>query len=217
VSSKSRDYREPRRRGFDDDVPFSFDAPRRGKAPSAFGGGAPVDTSPPQGPVVAATVKWFNPEKGFGFAELDDGSGDAFLHIRALEAAGRQSVSPGAKLRVNVGQGAKGPQITRVIEVDDSGAVEAPVARRPQQDRPRGPRHMHDESSAVEVSGTVNWFNPEKGFGFVTGQDGGKDVFVHVSVLERSGVATLAQGQAVSMRVVDTPKGREALSISLVP
>ena len=63
--------------------------------------------------------------------------------------------------------------------------------------------------------GTVKWFNAEKGFGFVACDDGGKDVFLHVSVLERSGLAALGEGQAVTMRVVDTPKGREAVAISL--
>ena len=63
--------------------------------------------------------------------------------------------------------------------------------------------------------GTVKWFNADKGFGFVACDDGGKDVFLHVSVLQRSGVTQLAEGQRVSMGVVDTPKGREAVSISV--
>jgi CspA family cold shock protein len=63
--------------------------------------------------------------------------------------------------------------------------------------------------------GTVKWFNADKGFGFVACDDGGKDIFLHVSVLQRSGVAELAEGQRVSMGVVDTPKGRGAVSISL--
>ncbi len=61
----------------------------------------------------------------------------------------------------------------------------------------------------------MKWFNGEKGFGFVTVGDGGKDVFLHISVLERAQLTQLAEGQRVSMRVVDTPKGREAISIAL--
>src|SRR5271154_4273655 len=100
--SKGRDFRQPRRRGFDDDMPQPYDtrgpAPRPASRP--FGGPSSFDQSPAAGPVVDATVKWFNPEKGFGFTELADGSGDAFLHIGTLQASGHDSVAPGAKLRV---------------------------------------------------------------------------------------------------------------------
>jgi CspA family cold shock protein len=208
---KGKGFREPRRRGFDDDEPFGHDirAPRPSRP---FGGGMSREPAAAEGPAVEATVKWFNPEKGFGFAELADGSGDAFLHIAALQAAGHDSVLPGAKLRASVGQGAKGPQITRVIEIDESAA--APPPRRSPQGGGAS-RYAPDPSSAVDMSGTVKWFNPDKGFGFVACDDGGKDVFLHVSVLQKSGVPQLAEGQRVSMGVVDTPKGREAVSISL--
>ena len=65
------------------------------------------------------------------------------------------------------------------------------------------------------TTATVKWFNGEKGFGFVAGEDGGRDVFIHISVLMRANLATLAEGQRVSMRVVETPKGREAISLNL--
>jgi len=63
--------------------------------------------------------------------------------------------------------------------------------------------------------GIVKWFNSQKGFGFIQPSDGGKDVFVHISILGPSGIQSLTEGQPVTMQVVDTPKGREALSISL--
>jgi cold shock protein len=174
-----------------------------------------------EGPEVDAVVKWFNGQKGFGFVELGDGSGDAFLHVAVLQQSGRQSVLPGSKMRVATAQGPKGRQVARVITVDESTATEAP-RRPPREGGPggggagggfsRGPR---DLSSAVEMSGTVKWFNTEKGFGFIAPEGGGKDVFIHISVLGRSGITGLAEGQQVSMRVVETPKGREAVSISL--
>ena len=64
------------------------------------------------------------------------------------------------------------------------------------------------------AQGTVKWFNSEKGFGFVVTEDGGKDVFVHISVLEKAGLRSLAEGQRIAMRVVQTPKGREAVSVT---
>lgn len=162
-------------------------------------------------PSVDAVVKWFKPEKGFGFVELNDGSGDAFLHIGTLHAAGHETVPPGAKLKVNISTGAKGVQVARILEVDATGAAErAP----PSRDAFRH-RRTPDPSTAVSVTGTVKWFDDHKGFGFVQSNDGGKDVFVHISILGPLGIHNLAGGQPVTMQVVDTPKGREALSISL--
>jgi cold shock protein len=211
---RGRDFRGPRRRGFSDD---DFPPPDMPEAPRRAYGSFP--SSPmAEGPEVDAVVKWFNGQKGFGFVELGDGSGDAFLHIAVLQQANRQSVLPGAKLRIATAQGPKGRQVARVISVDESTATEAP--RRPPREGGGGgggfgrapPR---DLSNAVEMTGTVKWFNTEKGFGFIAPESGGKDVFVHISVLGRSGIAGLAEGQQVSMRVVETPKGREAVSISV--
>jgi CspA family cold shock protein len=167
----------------------------------------------PPGPSVDAVVKWFKADKGFGFVELSNGAGDAFLHIGAIQSAGYETVPPGAKLKVLVGNGAKGAQVTRVLEVDTTGAVERAPPR--SFDGPRPPRRAPDPSTAIQVSGKVKWFDDTKGFGFVSSNDGGKDIFVHISILGPAGLSHLAEGQGVSMRVVDTPKGREALSIAL--
>ncbi len=220
--SKGRDFRGPRKRGFDDDMPSSpyesrpsrpASRPFGSGAPSGFGGGGgDMMAPPPAGPTVDAVVKWFKADKGFGFVELQNGQGDAFLHIGAIQSAGYETVPPGAKLKVMVGNGAKGAQVTRVVEVDTAGAQE----RAPQRsfDSPRPVRRAPDPSTAVQVSGKVKWFDDTKGFGFVSSNDGGKDIFVHISILGPAGLSHLAEGQPVSMRVVDTPKGREALSIS---
>ena len=216
---RKRDSRGPKRRGFDDDFTPQEPASRR----SSFGDRSqrsdrPQRSAPqPEGPAVDATVKFFSAEKGFGFVELGDGSGDAFLHVSVLQAVGHDGVQQGTKLRVNVGQGQKGRQVTAVLEVDTSSAVSTPSRG------PRGPggpprrsfgREEPDASSAVTLRGTVKWFNETKGFGFAAAEDGGKDVFIHISVLTKSGIPNLAEGQAVEMRVVQTPKGREAISIS---
>ena len=214
---KGRDFRGPRRRGFDDDMPPVFDAPVSAPRPAgrpAYGGGGGGIS---EGPIVDATVKWFNAEKGFGFTELADGSGDAFLHIGQLQAVGRETISPGAKLRIQIGQGAKGAQVTKVLDIDDSTAVASPPrAAGGGGLGPRGPRRGPDPSTAVAMTGTVKWFNRDKGFGFIAGQDGGKDVFVHISILQAAGLSDLPEGQPVNMRVVETPKGREAISVDPV-
>ena len=217
--SKGKDFR-PRKRGFDDDEgPMSFDrSPARtprapfgggfGAAPEVMGG-APVIP-------VDATVKWFKSDKGFGFVELANGAGDAFLHIGALQAAGYEAVPPGAKLKVQVTQGQKGAQVGRVLEVDMSSASEAaPPRRQFDANAPRPARRAPDPTNAIEIGGSVKWFDETKGFGFAASDDGGKDVFIHISILRPANIAHLPDGQAVRMRVVDTAKGREAVSISL--
>ena len=136
--SKGKDFR-PRKRGFDDDGPMSYDSkPRQsrgyggvpeggyGGPPPGGGASAPVSSS---APAVDAVVKWFKADKGYGFVELAGGQGDAFLHANALHNAGHETVPTGAKLRVQVGAGAKGAQVTRVLEVDTSSAVERPPQR----------------------------------------------------------------------------------------
>ena len=69
--------------------------------------------------------------------------------------------------------------------------------------------------TAVEETGTVKWFNPERGYGFIALANGGKDVFVHVSALERSGIEGLSEGQSVVVDVVEGRKGPEAVRVRL--
>ena len=275
---RGRDFRGPQKRGFDEggEPRWPDQAPPSGGFGGGYGGGgggfgggggsgggfggggfdrgparggaAPVAT----GPERDATVKWFNKEKGFGFVELGDGSGDAFLHIRAVEAAGHADLMPGTRLSVTTAQGQKGPQVTSVTSVDTSTA-EAPAPRR--ELRPRtggfggggggygagggggygsggggyggggggyggggggaGGGGRFASGPSVEMSGTVKWYDPAKGFGFVSVNDGGKDVFVHRSALSRAGLESLAEGQQVTLAVVDGQKGREAQSINV--
>jgi CspA family cold shock protein len=61
------------------------------------------------------------------------------------------------------------------------------------------------------ATGTVKWFNADKGFGFIQPQDGGKDVFVHISAVQAAGLRNLNEGQTVSYDVI-TERGREAAS-----
>ena len=218
---KGRD-RGPRRRGFDDD--FYVAPPARHERPQAPFRRAPRENAAPSGPAIDAIVKWFNPDKGFGFVELGDGSGDAFLHIAVLQAAGHDAVDPETKMTVQVGQGQKGRQVTAVLTVDAAsggggggGGGGAPrSAARPPPRGASGGRERPDPATAVEVEGTVKWFNPDKGFGFVVCEDGGKDVFVHVSVVERAGLRGLDEGQRLAMKVVKTQKGREATSLTVL-
>ena len=153
---------------------------------------------------VTATVKWFNASKGFGFVAPSDGTPDAFLHISALERAGLSQVAEGTTLVVDLGQGNRGPQVVTVHEVDSSTATAAP----------RAPRMDRGPSETVE--GVVKFFSAEKGFGFVQTDQGGKDVFVHIKALERSGIKALETGQRVRCTTTQGQKGPQADTVALI-
>jgi CspA family cold shock protein len=198
--------RPSRRRGFDDD---NYQPPSRnfGYAPPRS---AQFDS--PSGPAVHAVVKWYNPEKGFGFVTLADGSGDAFLHVSVVERAGHGSVPPGASIEVRAGPGPKGPQVTELLSVDASTAGQEP----PRRPRPERPSYAPVDRPTVEELGTVKWYNSTKGFGFIAPDHGGKDIFVHASALERSGVMDLADEQRVAVDVAEGQKGPEAVRLRLI-
>ncbi len=79
----------------------------------------------------------------------------------------------------------------------------------------RESRDFFNEESNMsnKITGTVKWFNDEKGFGFIE-QDGGKDVFVHHSTINAEGHRTLHEGQKVTMEVVQGEKGLQAENVT---
>jgi CspA family cold shock protein len=162
-------------------------------------------------------VKWFEPEKGFGFVQVEDGSSDAFLHVRAVQAAGHEALPPGARLKVRVAQGQKGPQVTEILSVDlstaDPNAASRPRSGPPGGARPARPPRAAPGGPTEEVEGVVKWYNTQKGFGFIGSEQSGKDIFVHATALERSGLSALAEGQRVIVQVAEGAKGPEARSI----
>ena len=63
------------------------------------------------------------------------------------------------------------------------------------------------------ATGTVKWFNDAKGFGFITPDGGGKDLFAHFSAIQGSGFKTLKENQRVTLEVTNGPKGEQAINI----
>ncbi len=59
-------------------------------------------------------------------------------------------------------------------------------------------------------AGTVKWFNPEKGYGFIQPETGGQDVFVHISAVERAGLTTLTEGQKINFELIQDRRGRSS-------
>ncbi|HUC71521.1 MAG TPA: cold shock domain-containing protein [Stellaceae bacterium] len=161
----------------------------------------------PTGRRVDAKVKWFNPSKGFGFVTLSDGSQDAFLPMAVLRRAGYEDAREGASISCEVSAGAKGPLVTSVLNVDNRTATGPPTG---------GGFDRRIAGTSTTVEGAVKWFEPEKGYGFISLDGGGKDVFIHITALRRSGVAALDAGQRVRVEVVDGKKGQEAERVTLI-
>ena len=114
-------------------------------------------------------------------------------------------------MRFGSGSGQKGQQVTEILSVDSSTAAQEP-ARRP---RPERPQESPDQTS-VEEFGTVKFYARDKGFGFIVRDNGGKDIFVHASALNRVGLSELAEGKRVAVDMVEGGKGPEAVGIRLI-
>jgi CspA family cold shock protein len=156
-----------------------------------------------QGFQTEAIVKWFNLTKGFGFVAPVDGSSDAFIHSSVVSRAGLRDVAEGTKMLVHIGDGEKGRQVLSIVQVLGTGEI-------PQSNRApaTGPE--------AQLTGTVKWFKPDKGFGFVMPDDGGRDIFIHRTVVLNAGAQSLESGQKLKMVVQTASKGREASSIELI-
>ena len=179
------------------------------------------------GSEVEVTVKWFDPNRGFGFVKPADGSSDALLPGSVVQFSNIDSLPEGSTLVVDLVEGRKGAQVSTIHSVDVSTARPS----RPRSERPSGGfggggggggfgggggggGRRGPAGETTELEGTVKWFNTDKGFGFIMPDGGGRDVFVHVRAIERSGMSALSEGQRVRAAVRQGEKGPEAVSIN---
>ncbi len=159
---------------------------------------------------VTGTVKWFDPSKGFGFVVSDQGGPDILLHANVLRNFGQSSVADAAGIEVIVQETARGIQAVEVLQIEPPISDEIDEAAMMTGGEIAEPV---DLSLPLEPA-RVKWFDKAKGFGFanVFGRD--EDVFLHIEVLRRSGLADLQPGEAVSLRVVDGNRGRMATQVT---
>ena len=177
------------------------------------GGGGAGGGMPPQ--VVGegkGVVKFFNPQKGFGFIVRDDGGEDVFVHISAVEQAGLTDLADGQPLEFTlVDRGGRISATNLRIEgepmaVERSGGGAAAGGD-------RGPQR---QLTGEKASGTVKFFNAMKGFGFIQRDDGQPDAFVHISAVERAGIPTLNEGDRLEFELEVDRRGKTA-AVNLQP
>ena len=149
------------------------------------------------------TVSWYDEGKGFGFVAPDSGGEDVFVHVRAL-VAGLTRLAEGDRVSYEVVPGDKGPQARDVQVV--RGAAAAGTSTPSAPTRPRHPRAGDVHVRAGE--GVVARYDAERGFGFITPDAGGADLFVHMSVL--IGAEPLQKGERVRYKVRQSDRGPQA-------
>ena len=162
-----------------------------------------VDETEEASRVVEGRVKWFDIAKGFGFVVSDEGGPDILLHANVLRNFGQGSVADDARITVRIQTTPRGVQASEVVEI-------AP---------PEGLEMVDDgfgSDLAVDVDfvpARIKWFDKAKGFGFANVFGHPEDVFVHVEVLRRCGLADLMPGEAMAIKVVDGPRGKMAAEV----
>jgi CspA family cold shock protein len=136
--------------------------------------------------VPQGTVRWFEPDRGFGFLAPEDGSADLFVHASEIVSdGGARVLREGQAVEFEIGEGERGPQARRVRVTGDVAA-----------------------GTRVGVLGTVAWYEPAKGYGFATPDGGGPEVFVHSSALVTGGV--VSAGQRVAFLIAEGERGLQA-------
>jgi CspA family cold shock protein len=150
------------------------------------------------------TVKFFNPQKGFGFIVRDDGGEDVFVHISAVEQAGLTDLADGQPLEFTLVDRGGRISATNLRIEGEPMAVERTS---------QGPQR---QLTGEKASGTVKFFNAMKGFGFIQRDDGQPDAFVHISAVERAGIPTLNEGDRLEFELEVDRRGKYA-AVNLQP
>jgi cold shock CspA family protein len=146
---------------------------------------------------VGAKVKWFNPREGYGFLVIDGNVGDAFLSLTVLEEFGASTLLGDQAVKCSISQSARGWQVTEITEIEAE--------------------KIEDISSASQgqtlVFGSVIFYNPSKGYGFVRPQDGGRDILLPRRTLNRVGLSEIEESATVLVGIEMEMKGPVATSI----
>lgn len=153
---------------------------------------------------VKAKLKWFNAAKGFGFVVPEEDPVDAFLHITQLQKMGLHGLGDGAEVMCVIDRREKGAIVSELVEVLCQGNVAE-----------NGPEVDEAGNGLYRIKGIVKLYFDEKGFGFITPDDGMKDIFVHKSCIDHCGITELHPGQRVRISFKIADKGREAVQIEI--
>ncbi|UWQ05818.1 cold-shock protein [Aliiroseovarius crassostreae] len=158
--------------------------------------------------VLHGHVKWFDPTKGFGFVIADEGGADILLHANVLRNYGQSSVADGAGIEIEVQDTQRGRQAVLVRSITPPETLDLTGLSEEQTGE------IDLENAGPIEPARVKWFDKGKGFGFANIFGSDEDVFIHIEVLRRSGLADLQPGEAICLRTVQGKRGKLALVVS---
>jgi CspA family cold shock protein len=155
---------------------------------------------------VSGQVKWFDPARGFGFVVAQNGGPDILLHANVLRVFGQSTVADAAGIELMAQETERGVQAVEVLSISPPEAANGPTLEDLEL--------VGDIEADVPLEpARVKWFDKGKGFGFANVFGCSEDIFVHVEVLRRSGLADLMPGEAIALKVIDGRRGRMAAQI----
>lgn len=162
------------------------------------------------------TVKFFNPQKGFGFIVRDDGGEDVFVHISAVEQAGLTDLADGQPLEFTLVD--RGGRISATDLKIEGEPMEVVRSSAPREGAAAGGGFggPQRQLTGEKAQGTVKFFNSMKGFGFISRDDGQPDAFVHISAVERAGLPTINEGDRFEFDIEVDRRGKYA-AVNLQP
>lgn len=154
------------------------------------------------GKLVDGTVKFFNPDKGYGFITPDGSYQDVFVHKTQIQASGLTGLRELDRISFVLAVDAK--------RSDRTVATQIVITSSKTEQREAGKVARSD-------TGTIKWFNKDRGFGFIAPDGGGKDAFVHITALEAAGLQLPLDGTRVAFVLKEGKTGRfQAEELSLV-
>lgn len=155
-------------------------------------------------------VKWFDPDKGFGFILPEDHGSDVLLHENVLFDFGQSSVLEGSEVEFEVADTDRGRQVAVLLSIKAPDVDPISVL---QDILPEGADVEAVLAAAELKPARVKWFDRAKGFGFVNVFGSSDDIFVHVEVMRAYGMASLDRGIALGVKYTDGPKGLVAIDL----
>lgn len=173
-----------------------------------------VEDTQDEGIAVRGCVKWFDSTRGFGFLVCEGSDGDVLVHFSALREHGRRTLPEGATVECLAVRRERGLQARRVLAFDLSTATGPDLETQARRAAAHvDPDDLESAAGAYEPV-RVKWFNRLKGYGFLVRDGDPADIFIHMEVVRRAGLADLAPEQYLRARIADGRKGPLAVVVA---